>query len=222
MQTRIQGLVRAGVAVAVMAVSGAAGAQLVDKNEIRKIFVVGSSLPFVDQSYGLLYLFRYFTTRNFSLDKPGSVGFELSPKEMEHVNKVWAAFEETDAVRYEGEDRDGKPHGRGVLVFELEEVEVRFEGAYRDGRPDGAFVMTDSRGSYAEFEFREGKPHGHLIVTRARDGGDSVEGGFRDGKPQGLFVMVSKDTRIEGEFRDGVVVEGTVRITGPNGMVARD
>ena len=197
MQARIRGLVRASVAVVVLAAAGEAYAQL-DKKEIRSTFagMVGAALVSTGE-------FSKWLKWRLEVEEDGAEG----------IPEGW---------RYEGEERDGKPHGRGVLVVDGDDG-ARFEGEFRDGEPDGLFVMTDSDGSYAEFEYRDGKMHGDLIVT---SGNTSIEGGFRDGKIHGLFVLEQSTaeglTRMEGEFQGSGPVEGTVKITGPNGMVLRD
>ena len=198
MQARIRGLVRAGVAVVVLAAAGGANAQLVPKEEVREEFVKATEPP-------------------VSLFAVGRVSkwIGLWTEDMEGI---------PEGMRYEGEERDGKPHGRGVLVFD---DGGRFEGEYRDGRPHGYFVLTTTLGErgrlYAEAELRgDGKKHGHFVITYP---GRSYEGGFRDGKRHGHFLVVREtadgEERVEGEFRDGVPVEGTVTIRA-GGMVVRD
>ena len=197
MQARIRGLVRASVAVVVLAAAGGANAQL-DKKEIRSMFAKGVGVAL----YPTEDLVKWHKWR-FEVEEDGAEG----------IPEGW---------RYEGEERDGKPDGRGVLVVDGDDG-ARFEGEFRDGEPDGLFVMTDSDGSYAEIEYRDGKMHGDLIIT---SGNMSLEGGFRDGKVlHGLFVLELSTAegliRMEGEFQGGLV-EGTVKITRPNGMVLRD
>ena len=196
MQARIRGLVRASVAVVVLATAGGANAQLVPKEEVRAMFKdsVGIALG----STGGFFKW---------------IKWRWSEDRAEGIPEGW---------RYEGEERDGKPHGRGVLVVDGDDG-TRFEGEFRDGEPDGLFVMTDSDGSYAEFEHRDGKLHGDLILT---SGNMSIEGGFRDEAIHGLYVLVESSaeglTRMEGVIQGSGPVEGTVKITGPNGMVLRD
>ena len=60
--------------------------------------------------------------------------------------------------RYEGELRDGKPHGEGG--FTLPVGLARYEGAFRDGQPHGQGVLVYSDGRRYEGEFRSGDRHG--------------------------------------------------------------
>ena len=188
MQARIRGLVRASVAVVVLAATSGAYAQLFPKEKVRDLFMELTGAPVI--------LNTFFDDRWFGLWSDVTEG----------IPEGW---------RYEGEERDGK------MVYSVDEVpKARFEGEYRDGKPHGPFVVTGDS-AYMEIEYRDGKLHGPFVLT----GGFSAEGAFRDGKRHGRFLVVGETdgggTRIEGELRDGVPVEGTVTITMPNGMVLR-
>jgi TonB family protein len=57
--------------------------------------------------------------------------------------------------RYEGEFRDGKRNGTGIVTYGNG---MRFEGEYRDNRLNGSGTYTDSNGNRYAGEFRDGKP----------------------------------------------------------------
>ena len=86
-----------------------------------------------------------------------------------------------DGLRYAGDVRDGKPHGRGVLL------------------------VPGSGGYHYEGEFRDGAEHGHGVKTGLTLGpagaGWRYEGGFRAGLLHGAGVLVKGPggQRIEGE-----------------------
>ena len=96
-----------------------------------------------------------------------AVGFGVL--EWRHADKV---------SRYEGEYRDGKPHGRGSYTASDGN---RYEGEYRDGRRYGRGVFTFANGGRYEGEYRDGKPNG--LGTLSRDGatysGTWIDGCFR-------------------------------------------
>src|SRR5712664_2652959 len=106
---------------------------------------------------------------------------------------------ERKVARYEGEYRDGKPHGRGVYAYASGN---RYEGDYRDGKLHGRGVYTFANGNRYEGELRDDKYDGRGVLTFAS--GNRYEGDFRDGKFNGRGVfMLASGARYEGEFRDG-------------------
>ena len=61
----------------------------------------------------------------------------------------------------------------------------RFEGELRDGLPHGAGIVTSPDGTRYEGEFREGKMHGQGVVSHPD--GIRYAGEFRDGEPMGFL-----------------------------------
>ena len=123
---------------------------------------------------------------------------------------------------YEGEFRNGKPHGRGVVTFrgDRHRRAIRLEGSFRNGKLHGQGVMTfpvgltpapyvdrdrpSKREGRYEGEFRNELPHGQGVMTFTH--GERREGGFRNGKLHGQGVItggVRRGYRREGEFRNG-------------------
>ncbi len=101
--------------------------------------------------------------------------------------------------RHDGEYRDGKANGRGVLTSMNGN---RYEGEFRDGNPNGRGVFTYASGNRYEGAVMDGKRHGRGVYTFAS--GDRHEGEFRDGRAngQGVYTYASGD-RYEGDLRDG-------------------
>jgi hypothetical protein len=104
---------------------------------------------------------------------------------------------------YEGDIRNGKPNGEGVLVYANSD---RYEGEFHNGVPNGSgmyvFVSTGDR---YEGEFSTGKFDGQGTFTY--DNGDSYSGDFHNGQPhgRGTFVFAEIAARYQGEFRYGQV-----------------
>ena len=128
-----------------------------------------------------------------------------------------------ETVTWSGACVDGKASGRGRAVWRAHEYgEIVVEGEYRDGKEHGHGVLTNKRsGTRYEGEFRDGKFHGHGVKTwiavpvgKSEEGkvlyrlvGDwRYEGEFRDDKFHGRGSMTDDiGTRHEGEFRDGAM-----------------
>ena len=90
--------------------------------------------------------------------------------------------EEREEAKYEGQHRDGKPHGRGILTFANGD---RYEGAFADGEIRGRGTMYlangDVYGGDGEFDSRGYQGCGMY----ARANGDRYMGQFRDGRFHG-------------------------------------
>ena len=113
-----------------------------------------------------------------------------------------------DGRRYEGELRDGKPHGRGVMTWPG--FGDRYEGEFREGKMHGRGVMT-GRSMFEgwktgapdfrfEGEFRDGMLHKGIMDL----GATRYEGEFSAGRWHGQGVMTFESLRYEGGFRGGM------------------
>ena len=124
---------------------------------------------------------------------------------------------------YEGDFRNGRPHGRGVVTFRGrgDRRAIRLEGNFRNGKLHGQGVMTfpvgltpapyvedrdrpSNREGRYEGDFRNELPHGQGVMTFTH--GERREGEFRNGKLHGQGVItgcVRRGCRREGEFRNG-------------------
>ena len=73
-------------------------------------------------------------------------------------------------AKYQGESRDGVPHGWGVKTYP---DGTRIEGAFRDGELHGRAVVTFPEGNTYEGEWREGVP----VAGRLAPAAEAVLGG---------------------------------------------
>ena len=87
--------------------------------------------------------------------------------------------------------------------------EERYEGEYRNGFPHGQGVMTWSNGTRYDGEWLDGLLHGQGVLTwlevaTTREGTRYI-GEFRDGNLHGPGVVTKPDgTRYEGNWRYGL------------------
>ena len=100
---------------------------------------------------------------------------------------------------YEGEIRNGKPNGFGILIW----FDGRkYVGNFKDEEMDGQGMFIFSSGDKYEGEFKEGKKHGHGTYTFHE--GSKYEGEYKDGEYHGQGTFTFTDgSKYEGEWKDG-------------------
>ena len=109
-------------------------------------------------------------------------------------------------ARYEGEVRNGKPHGQGTVTWD---DSTRYEGEWRNGNRHGQGTFTwKGTGEYAGREgryeggWRNDKHHGHGV--KVWPNGDRYEGDFVNGKSHGDGLWIAADGEYYlGQFRNG-------------------
>ena len=119
-----------------------------------------------------------------------------------------------DGGRYEGESRNGKPHGRGIETWPSRGVV--YEGEWYEGERHGQGVLMYHDGGRYKGEFRCGFPYGQGVHTWPD--GTRYEGGYSrwSMRRNGQGVLTAPDgTRYEGKWNNDWLVEGTV--TFPDG-----
>ena len=91
---------------------------------------------------------------------------------------------------YEGETKNGKPHGRGI---EVSPIGYRYEGEFKEGRKDGRGTYTYPDGRGYTGEFKKGWEDGKGIQTYAD--GSKLEGEFRQGilHGNGIYTHANSD-----------------------------
>jgi len=121
------------------------------------------------------------------------VNLELA---LERVN--WKRIEFPDGV-YEGEMKNGKLEGKGIMIFPSGS---RYEGDFKNGGMDGKGIYSSSDGSWYEGEMKNGEFHGKGIA-KLKDGGiyegDFIKG-MRTGK--GIYKFPGDILSYEGEFKN--------------------
>ncbi len=104
--------------------------------------------------------------------------------------------------RYEGGVRNGKPHGRGALVYDQYGRITRLEGEWKDGELHGKMTFRDDGPEYTrrgEMMYRNGKLHGlsmEIYESKTPDGrkfSERQEIEYRDGEIHGRFVATSSE-----------------------------
>lgn len=101
---------------------------------------------------------------------------------------------------YDGDVRDGRPHGKGRLALRSGET---MEGDFAGGVLNGQGVWIDAQGNRYEGAFRDGLPHG--TATERRISGEIYQGGFRNGKRHGAGLLtLSGGGRYASQWDDGV------------------
>ena len=107
-----------------------------------------------------------------------------------------------ETITWSGDCVDGKASGEGRVVWRGSYGESVYEGDFRDGKPHGHGTYTYSNGNRYEGDFRDGKPHGHGTYTSAD--GRRYEGEWRDSKPHGHGIYTTAaGRRYEGEWQEG-------------------
>lgn len=99
-------------------------------------------------------------------------------------------------------DEDGKPHGRGTLVVNTEDVSYTCTGHFDHGLEHGRCSMQYSDGSSLTAQYRFGVLEGY---GKYEDGdGFSMSGIYKDNTLGGhVFEMVHDHILYDGEYQDG-------------------
>jgi len=122
--------------------------------------------------------------------------------------QVWRHLEDEEwkGSKYTAEMKDGKGHGRGVLVFANGDRSDRYQGDWKDGKRHGCGVKVWANGDRYEGEFRDGNRTGRGVLVwgpNSKRAGDRYEGDWKDGRRTGLGIFVfANGNRYEGDFRD--------------------
>ena len=97
--------------------------------------------------------------------------------------------------KYEGQVKDGKPHGQGIIHFayDNEYHGETYEGTFKEGviHGSGTMIWTGPfAGERYEGEHRDGEPNGQGTYYGAS--GNRYEGEFRDGLHHGQALIIRK------------------------------
>ena len=117
-------------------------------------------------------------------------------------------------ITYKGGIKNGKPHGRGKVIFPEGGV---VEGEFKNGKVNGQGKMIYSDGEVYEGEFKDGQQHGQGKMIY--DNGDVYEGEFFLNEKHGQGKMIYDNGDVyEGEFYYGER-QGQGKIIYANGEV---
>ena len=98
--------------------------------------------------------------------------------------------------KYEGETKNGKPHGKGVLINSDGE---KYEGEFKNGKENGKGTVTSKEGKI-EGEFKNGKLNGKGTSTLE---GIKYEGEFKNDKMHGQGTLIYEDgEKYVGEYKN--------------------
>ncbi|MFH1728051.1 MAG: hypothetical protein ABIA04_06505 [Pseudomonadota bacterium] len=112
---------------------------------------------------------------------------------------------------YEGEFRDGKQHGKGVLKVK----EFTYSGDFANGTYHGQGTLTYGDGRQYQGEFRDGRANGFGSATLVE--GRKYKGQFKDDKPNGQGTITLNDgSQWTGTFVSGVP-QGQGKVTEADG-----
>ncbi|KAJ1441186.1 hypothetical protein B484DRAFT_442842 [Ochromonadaceae sp. CCMP2298] len=107
---------------------------------------------------------------------------------------------------YDGQWREGKIHGQGIMEYSTGDV---YEGQYVDGRKHGQGFYRWTSGNSHEGQWMDDKQHGHGLYKSS--GGDTHEGQWVEEKRQGRFVYSKAGgTRYERIYENNVITSETI------------
>ena len=123
---------------------------------------------------------------------------------------------QTDTGTYEGETRNGKPHGKGTFTGLNGK---KYEGEFKNGQMDGYGVMRNPGGDILyDGEWKNGSPGGKGTFHNPADGGVYV-GTFTEKGATGFCLVTFPDgSTYEGDMKDGVQ-HGKGIYRNPNGFI---
>ena len=102
----------------------------------------------------------------------------------------------SNGVKYVGEWKDGKKHGKGTETID----EFKYEGEWKDGEENGKGTETWSNGDKYVGEWKDGKKHGKGTETCSN--GDKYEGEWKDGEKhgKGTETKIKKGLWVNGQY----------------------
>lgn len=157
---------------------------------------------------------------------------ELSRSFQEYLPELWRPYAELTIGNgtYQGQTRDGKPHGKGKFV---DKKGVVYEGDFKNGKRHGLLEVTKP-GKPAETQYwiadryrkeipvcksdnvilptafvEDGKRYGYGSVYDSEKR-TRYQGVFTDGQLNGQGKVYEPNRSIEGEFVDGKLMDGVI------------
>ena len=113
----------------------------------------------------------------------------------------WVLGGKPTPKKYDGEMREGRMNGKGVLVFTNGD---KYDGEFKDGERTGRGKMTWYNRNTYDGMWQDGLPEGR--GTYDWYGGNTYIGDWVKGKPNGKGIFkFSNGSSYEGEFREGIM-----------------
>ena len=123
--------------------------------------------------------------------------------------RVWNPYPQPkETVTWTGACSNGLAQGHGVMQwFEDGKVNSRHDGEYRDGKANGRGVVTFASGSHYDGKFCDSKRNGRGVFTFAD--GTRYDGEWRDDKADGVGTKTSADGQVHsGTWTNGCFRQG--------------
>ena len=119
------------------------------------------------------------------------------------------------AGSYIGQSKDGKPHGKGKMVFANGD---EYDGGWKDGKMHGEGVCEYANGSVYKGAWENGKMNGRGEVVFAN--GNKYEGEWKHGKKhgKGRWIWHNNGDEYDGEWK-GDKMNGMGTFKGKDGML---
>jgi len=108
----------------------------------------------------------------------------------------------SDSGYYEGEQKDGKLHGKGIFKASNGDV---YEGCFVDGAYQGKGKYTHADGTVYDGEWKANRHHGFGILRKPN--GEVYEGCWENGMRNGRGKQIYEDGRVfDGEWKNGAPI----------------
>lgn len=119
--------------------------------------------------------------------------------------KVWGEHPQPIVkVHWSGDCVDGKASGEGLMEVFIDGFPFsRYEGEYKEGKAEGHGVLVTPDDARYEGEFSDNNMHGHGVIISPD--GKRLEGTFVNGVPDGVFSLTAPEgKKVEIEFKQGI------------------
>ena len=120
----------------------------------------------------------------------------------------WMGFGDKDThPKYQGQVKDGKPNGLGILIYPNLIIPkylsgTKYIGSWKDGKQNGQGTLSFPDGDKYEGKFKDGEYHGQGTWTMSN--GVKYVGEWKYHKKHGQGTQTSPDGRkYVGGFKDG-------------------
>ncbi|NRB31452.1 MAG: peptidoglycan-binding protein [Rhizobiaceae bacterium] len=118
-----------------------------------------------------------------------------------------------ELITFEACKSDGPANATGTVVWRWfgggDWQTATYEGQYKDGKMNGNGILHYPNGDRYEGEFKDDQPHGKGLREWSR--GNTYEGNWQNGKPHGEGVYLNDGARYAGTWKNGCFSKGKSR-----------